>query len=217
MTRLEIVSDPVCPWCYLGAANLMRAVARPTTPTPSPSSWRPYQLDPAIPPEGRDRAAHMAGEVPRPRPPRRSPRPADRRWAPSAASPSASTASAAPRTRSTPTASSAGPSPKACRPAPRWRSSAATSSRARTSPTPTVLSRRRRGGRPRRRGGRHACSPATPTATEIEAEARDAARAMGVTGVPTFLLGGRYAVSGAQPPGLWLRLAAEIDAAADPT
>ena len=26
VTRLEIVSDVVCPWCYLGAANLMRAV-----------------------------------------------------------------------------------------------------------------------------------------------------------------------------------------------
>ena len=26
VTRLEIISDPVCPWCYLGAANLMRAL-----------------------------------------------------------------------------------------------------------------------------------------------------------------------------------------------
>ena len=42
----------------------------------------------------------------------------------------------------------------------------------------------------------------------------DAARAMGVSGVPTVLVAGRYAVSGAQPPQVWARLADEIDAAA---
>ena len=65
MTRLEIVSDPVCPWCYLGAANMMRAVAQADT-HPFAFSWRPYQLDPEIPPEGRDRAAHMAARFPDP-------------------------------------------------------------------------------------------------------------------------------------------------------
>ena len=44
---------------------------------------------------------------------------------------------------------------------------------------------------------------------EVAAEAREAAE-IGVTGVPTFLVGGRYAVSGAQPPEVWARLADEI-------
>jgi predicted DsbA family dithiol-disulfide isomerase len=42
-------------------------------------------------------------------------------------------------------------------------------------------------------------------------EARDATE-RGITGVPTFLVGGRYAISGAQPPDLWTRLADALDA-----
>jgi predicted DsbA family dithiol-disulfide isomerase len=44
---------------------------------------------------------------------------------------------------------------------------------------------------------------------EVATEAREAA-GIGVTGVPTFLVGGRYAISGAQPPEAWTRLADEI-------
>ena len=36
---------------------------------------------------------------------------------------------------------------------------------------------------------------------------------MGVTGVPTFLLGGRYAIVGAQPPEFWTDLIAKLEAA----
>ena len=33
MIRLDIFSDPVCPWCYLGKANLDRALeAHPAHP-----------------------------------------------------------------------------------------------------------------------------------------------------------------------------------------
>jgi predicted DsbA family dithiol-disulfide isomerase len=58
MTRLEIISDVVCPWCYLGAAQLLRALTERGA-SPFDLTWRPYQLDPDMPPEGRDRAAHM--------------------------------------------------------------------------------------------------------------------------------------------------------------
>ena len=48
--------------------------------------------------------------------------------------------------------------------------------------------------------------------------ARDAhARARGVTGVPTFVVGGRSAVIGAQPPDLWTRVIEELSARAAPT
>jgi predicted DsbA family dithiol-disulfide isomerase len=46
----------------------------------------------------------------------------------------------------------------------------------------------------------------------VKAEA-DAAQAMGVTGVPTFLIGGRYVVTGAQPAELWERVIDELEAA----
>jgi predicted DsbA family dithiol-disulfide isomerase len=46
--------------------------------------------------------------------------------------------------------------------------------------------------------------------------ARDAhSRQQGVTGVPTFIVGRRHAVSGAQPPELWDRVIAEIRAQED--
>ena len=48
MTRLEIVSDVVCPGCYLGAANLMRAVTAQEG-HPFAIRWWPFQLDPTIP------------------------------------------------------------------------------------------------------------------------------------------------------------------------
>ena len=50
----------------------------------------------------------------------------------------------------------------------------------------------------------------------VRAEA-EAAAAMGVTGVPTFILGGRYAVSGAQPPEVWVKLIRERSVARSAT
>jgi predicted DsbA family dithiol-disulfide isomerase len=59
VTRLEIVSDVVCPWCYLGAANLMRAVAAQDA-HPFAFRWRAFQLDPTLPKGGMDRAAYLS-------------------------------------------------------------------------------------------------------------------------------------------------------------
>jgi predicted DsbA family dithiol-disulfide isomerase len=50
-----------------------------------------------------------------------------------------------------------------------------------------------------------------------EVRAEDAAfREMGVTGVPTFILGNRYVITGAQPPEVWTRIVAELEAATAP-
>lgn len=49
--RLDIFSDPVCPWCYVGKANLDRALeSHPNHPFQV--EWHPFQLNPDIPPEG---------------------------------------------------------------------------------------------------------------------------------------------------------------------
>jgi predicted DsbA family dithiol-disulfide isomerase len=55
---IDIVSDVVCPWCYLGEKRLEAALAE--APQPVAVRWRPYQLDPTIPVGGLDRADYMA-------------------------------------------------------------------------------------------------------------------------------------------------------------
>jgi predicted DsbA family dithiol-disulfide isomerase len=57
--RIEIVSDPVCPWCYIGGRRLQRALAaRPDLAVEV--HWLPFQLSPDLPREGRDRQEHYA-------------------------------------------------------------------------------------------------------------------------------------------------------------
>ena len=54
---IDVVSDVVCPWCYLGEKRLEAALAE--EPRPVVVRWRPYQLDPTIPEGGLDRAEYM--------------------------------------------------------------------------------------------------------------------------------------------------------------
>lgn len=55
---IDVVSDVVCPWCYLGQKRLDKAIA--AVPDVDVSvNWRPFQLDATIPPEGMDRKAYM--------------------------------------------------------------------------------------------------------------------------------------------------------------
>ena len=54
---IDVVSDVVCPWCYVGKRRLERAL-----PEGAAVRWRPYQLDPTIPEGGHDRAAYMASK-----------------------------------------------------------------------------------------------------------------------------------------------------------
>ncbi|MEJ0012723.1 MAG: DsbA family oxidoreductase [Bauldia sp.] len=56
---IDVVSDVVCPWCYLGKARLEHAIAL-VPELDVTVRWRPYQLDPSVPPEGLDRAEYMA-------------------------------------------------------------------------------------------------------------------------------------------------------------
>ena len=54
---VDVVSDVVCPWCFLGKRRLEQAIA--LSEMPLAIRWRPFQLDPTIPPEGKDRRAYM--------------------------------------------------------------------------------------------------------------------------------------------------------------
>ena len=58
MIRLDIFSDPVCPWCLIGKANLDRALeAHPDHPFVI--AWHPFQLNPDMPPEGVEKRPHL--------------------------------------------------------------------------------------------------------------------------------------------------------------
>ncbi|MGP9821981.1 DsbA family oxidoreductase [Salinarimonas sp. NSM] len=58
---VAVVSDPICPWCWLGAARLRRGAAEARIPITL--SWRPFQLNPDMPREGMDRAAYRAAKM----------------------------------------------------------------------------------------------------------------------------------------------------------
>ncbi len=56
--QIDIVSDTVCPWCFIGKRRLERALAmRPDVPYDI--RWRAYRLDPTVPPGGVDRKQYM--------------------------------------------------------------------------------------------------------------------------------------------------------------
>ena len=58
MTTLDIISDPICPWCYIGKAKLDRALeAAPDHPFEI--QWKPFQLNPDMPAEGMDRREYL--------------------------------------------------------------------------------------------------------------------------------------------------------------
>jgi predicted DsbA family dithiol-disulfide isomerase len=65
--QIDIVSDTVCPWCFIGKRRIERAMAlRPDVKFDV--TWRPYRLDPSIPREGVDRRAYLKakfGDSPR--------------------------------------------------------------------------------------------------------------------------------------------------------
>jgi len=65
--QIDIVSDTVCPWCFIGKRRIERAMAlRPDVKFDV--VWRPYRLDPSIPREGVDRRAYLKakfGDSPR--------------------------------------------------------------------------------------------------------------------------------------------------------
>jgi predicted DsbA family dithiol-disulfide isomerase len=61
--RIDIYSDTVCPWCFLGKRRFDLALA--ARPQYEPVViWRPFELNPDLPPEGLDRETYMAARMP---------------------------------------------------------------------------------------------------------------------------------------------------------
>ncbi|MGI3184062.1 DsbA family oxidoreductase [Nioella aestuarii] len=58
MIKLDILSDPICPWCYIGKAYLDRALEA-AGDHPFAIEWHPFQLNPDMPAGGMDRRAYL--------------------------------------------------------------------------------------------------------------------------------------------------------------
>ena len=61
--QLDIVSDIVCPWCYIGKRRLEKALAlwaqqHPEQPAPR-LRWLPFQLNPDLPAQGMSRSDYL--------------------------------------------------------------------------------------------------------------------------------------------------------------
>lgn len=58
MVKLDIISDPICPWCYIGKTNLDAAL-RDAPDHPFQIEWHPFQLNPDMPAGGMDRRTYL--------------------------------------------------------------------------------------------------------------------------------------------------------------
>ena len=56
---VDVIVDTVCPWCYVGKVRFEKALAmRPDQVVEI--GWRPFQLNPGMPREGKDRRAYLS-------------------------------------------------------------------------------------------------------------------------------------------------------------
>ena len=61
--RIDIFSDPICPWCYIGKRRLEQALASYHNPLKDLEIvWRAFQLNPDMPEEGMDRQIYLTNK-----------------------------------------------------------------------------------------------------------------------------------------------------------
>jgi predicted DsbA family dithiol-disulfide isomerase len=205
MIRLDIFSDPVCPWCYIGKANLDRALEAHAD-HPFRIEWHPFQLNPDMPPEGVDKHDYLAAKFGE-----------DRLVQMHLRLKEASRAAGAEIDPDTPRRM---PNTLDAHRLIHW---AGLEGR-QTAAVSAIMRAYWREGRDISNAGVLADIAAAAgmdravtarlLASDADADdirARDAdARAKGVSAVPTFLIAQQYVVSGAQPPEVWGRVIEEL-------
>lgn len=208
--KLDIMSDPICPWCYIGKTHLDKALlAHPDHPFQI--EWHPFQLNPDMPPEGMDRRTYLEAKF------------GGKEGAVKAYAPVVEHAEKAGLTINF-EAMERTPNTLDAHRLIHWagiegRQTAAVSAlfkayfvEARDIGDPEVLADVADSLE------MDAAVVARLLKTEEDRESirqRDAhSREMGVNSVPTFIVGNRHAVPGAQPPELWEQVIAELTEAA---
>ena len=56
---LTVVSDPICPWCYIAKARLGLALKEIEPEINLRVKWNPFELNPSLPKKGMDRADYL--------------------------------------------------------------------------------------------------------------------------------------------------------------
>ena len=205
MIRLHIFSDPVCPWCYIGKANLDRALEAHAD-HPFRIEWHPFQLNPDMPAEGVDKHDYLAAKFGE-----------DRLVQMHLRLKEASRAAGAEIDPDTPRRM---PNTLDAHRLIHW---AGLEGR-QTAVVSAIMRAYWREGRDignagvladiAAAAGMDRAVTARLLASDADADdirARDAdARAKGVSAVPTFLIAQQYVVSGAQPPDVWSRVIEEL-------
>ncbi len=59
---IEVFSDVICPWCYIGKRRLEKSLELLGGDSEVEVLWRPYQLNPGMPPEGIDRRTYRTSK-----------------------------------------------------------------------------------------------------------------------------------------------------------
>jgi predicted DsbA family dithiol-disulfide isomerase len=62
MLNIEIVSDVICPWCFIGKRRLEQAIGLFGSADEIRVRWLPFQLNPNMPPEGMDRREYRTAK-----------------------------------------------------------------------------------------------------------------------------------------------------------
>ena len=57
--KIDIISDTICPWCFIGKRRLEQALGTHPPPEDVEINWQPFQLNPDMPAHGMDRGAYL--------------------------------------------------------------------------------------------------------------------------------------------------------------
>ena len=63
---IDVYSDVVCPWCYIGKRRLEQALEAVKGRDATTVIWRPFQLNPTMPKAGMDRRVYLEAKFGRP-------------------------------------------------------------------------------------------------------------------------------------------------------
>jgi predicted DsbA family dithiol-disulfide isomerase len=59
---IEVISDAICPWCWVAKRRLERAIAALAPDVSASITWRPFELNPELPKAGMDRRAYRSAK-----------------------------------------------------------------------------------------------------------------------------------------------------------
>src|SRR6266446_551798 len=59
---IEVISDAICPWCWVASRRLDRAIAAIAPDVTASVTWRPFELNPEMPEAGVDRHAYRSAK-----------------------------------------------------------------------------------------------------------------------------------------------------------